>query len=207
MKHLPVAVGLCVAAASLPAQTYLALPATANAAAELNSYEPRGMPFMAANSRVQMFYDSTEVGNQGYVADESPWVVGVGASAISSLPDGYAQNAAAADRYIAALEAGGLATARGTALSDADRLRGEIIERLMCLQAVDLSEICRRHRVEPASFLADIDALPKLIEDGLISREADTLCITARGRPLVRSVCAAFDSHLRSDAGRHARAI
>ncbi|MBL9078190.1 MAG: hypothetical protein JNL08_11840 [Planctomycetes bacterium] len=70
MKHLPVAVGLCVAAASLPAQTYLALPATANAAAELNSYEPRGMPFMAANSRVQMFYDSTEVGNQGFVADE-----------------------------------------------------------------------------------------------------------------------------------------
>ena len=33
---------------------------------------------------------------QGYVADETPWVVGVGASAISCLPQGYTQNAARA---------------------------------------------------------------------------------------------------------------
>jgi oxygen-independent coproporphyrinogen III oxidase len=29
---------------------------------------------------------------QGYVADESPWVIGIGASAISSLPSGFCQN-------------------------------------------------------------------------------------------------------------------
>ncbi len=28
---------------------------------------------------------------QGYVADESPWVIGIGASAISSLPRGFSQ--------------------------------------------------------------------------------------------------------------------
>lgn len=144
---------------------------------------------------------------QGYVADESPWVVGLGASAISSLPDGYAQNVAAADRYIAVLEAGSLATARGVALSDADRLRAEIINKLMCLQSVDLAEVCRRHRVEPAAFLADIDALPQLIEDGLVSREADVLHVTASGRPLVRSVCAAFDGHFKPGVERHSRAI
>jgi oxygen-independent coproporphyrinogen-3 oxidase len=144
---------------------------------------------------------------QGYVADESPWVVGIGASAISSLPEGYVQNMAAAERYIAALEAGGLATARGVALSDVDRLRGEVINRLMCLQAVDLAEICRRHHVEPASFLADIGGLPKLVEDGLVSREGCLLRITDRGRPLVRSVCAAFDTHLTPGIERHARAI
>lgn len=144
---------------------------------------------------------------QGYVADESPWVVGIGASAISSLPDGYVQNSATADRYGAVLESGSLATARGVAFSDADRLRGEIIAKLMCLQSVDISEVCRRHRVEPVSFLADIDALPKLIEDGLVSREADVLRITARGRPLVRSVCAAFDGHFNPGVERHSRAI
>ena len=144
---------------------------------------------------------------QGYVADESPWVVGIGASAISSLPGGYAQNAAAADRYVAALESGALATVRGVALSDADRLRGEIINRLMCLQEVDLAEVCHRHRVEPVSFLADIETLPKLVEDGLLSREGDVLSITDRGRPLVRSVCAAFDGHFTPGIERHARAI
>lgn len=144
---------------------------------------------------------------QGYVADETPWVVGLGASAISSLPGGYAQNIATADRYGAALESGSLATARGVAFTDTDRLRGEIISKLMCLQSVDLSEVCQRHHVEPMSFLADIDALPKLIEDGLVSREADVLRITARGRPLVRSVCAAFDGHFKPGVERHARAI
>lgn len=144
---------------------------------------------------------------QGYVADESPWVVGIGASAISSLPKGYAQNLAAADRYEAALEAGGLATARGVALTDDDRLRGEIITQLMCLRAVDLAEVCQRHRVEPMSFLADIDALPKLVEDGLLSREGCVLRLTDRGRPLVRAVCAAFDSHFTPGVERHARAI
>ncbi|MGE4079047.1 MAG: oxygen-independent coproporphyrinogen III oxidase [Reyranella sp.] len=144
---------------------------------------------------------------QGYVADESPWVVGIGASAISSLLSGFTQNIAAADRYGAALETGALATARGVALSDSDRLRGEIINRLMCLQAVDLAEVCRRHHVEPVSFLAGIDDLPRLIEDGLVNRQGDLLHITDRGRPLVRSVCAAFDSHFTPGLQRHARAI
>ena len=37
---------------------------------------------------------------QGYVADASPWVVGIGASAISSLPAGYSQNAADVAAYM-----------------------------------------------------------------------------------------------------------
>jgi hypothetical protein len=96
---------------------------------------------------------------QGYVASDSPWVVGVGASAISSLPRGFTQNVVSATRYVAAVETGGLATARGLCLSDADRLRGEIIDRLMCLNAADIGSICQRHQVRPAEFLAGVDAL------------------------------------------------
>lgn len=144
---------------------------------------------------------------QGYVASESPWVVGFGASAISSLPRGYTQNAAAAGRYVAAIEAGLLATERGLQLCYDDRLRGEIIDRLMCVNAADIGEICRRHEVGPAEFLAGIDTLPTLIEDGLVALEGERLVVTERGRPLVRCVCAAFDRHLAAGAGRHSRAI
>jgi oxygen-independent coproporphyrinogen III oxidase len=140
---------------------------------------------------------------QGYVVSDSPWVVGFGASAISSLPCGFTQNAASAARYIAAIETGELATARGLRLSDADRLRGEIIDRLMCVNAADIGSICRRHGVRPAEFLAGIDALPKLIEDGLVVLDRERLSVTDRGRPLVRSVCAAFDGHLATGGGRH----
>ena len=140
---------------------------------------------------------------QGYVVSDSPWVVGLGASAISSLPRGFTQNVASAARYIAALETGEFATARGLCLSDADRLRGEIIDRLMCVNAADIGSICRRHRVRPAEFLAGIDSLPKLIEDGLVVLDRERLSVTDLGRPLVRSVCAAFDNHLATGGGRH----
>lgn len=144
---------------------------------------------------------------QGYVVDEQPWVVGLGASAISSLPRGYTQNAADAARYRTLMEAGSFATVRGLELSDADRLRGEIIERLMCTFAVDLGAICRRHDASPEDVLAGAEALPALIGDGLVRREGDRLHVTERGRPLVRFVCAAFDPHLAHVDGRHSRGI
>jgi oxygen-independent coproporphyrinogen-3 oxidase len=144
---------------------------------------------------------------QGYVAADSPWVVGLGASAISSLPRGFTQNAAPAARYVSTLEAGLLATVRGCTVDDTDRLRGEVIDRLMCRNAADIGEICRRHGVRPVDFLADIPALPALIEDGLAEFEGERLRITDLGRPLVRCVCAAFDRHRPGSTGRHSRAI
>jgi oxygen-independent coproporphyrinogen-3 oxidase len=144
---------------------------------------------------------------QGYVVSDSPWVVGIGASAISSLPRGFTQNEASGGRYVAAIEAGLLATVRGLELCDEDRLRGEIIDRLMCLNAVDVGSICRRHDVLPAEFLAGIEDLPRLIEDGLVVRESERLVLTELGRPLVRCVCAAFDRHLAGGRARHSQAI
>jgi oxygen-independent coproporphyrinogen-3 oxidase len=144
---------------------------------------------------------------QGYVADQSPWVVGIGASAISCLPQGYSQNAAQAAAYIGAVEQGGFATVRGVALEAGDRLRGEIIGRLMCGYAVDLARICRRHGIALATFLESISALPSLVSDGLVSMDGARLDVTDRGRPLVRSVCAAFDRYHTGAEGRHARGI
>lgn len=70
MKHLSVAACLCLAVASLPAQSYLLLPATANPTAELNTYDDLGLPFMSPESRLQMFFDANEVGSSGFVADQ-----------------------------------------------------------------------------------------------------------------------------------------
>lgn len=144
---------------------------------------------------------------QGYVAETKPWVVGLGASAISTLPSGYTQNTADARRYGALIDAGCFATTRGYALSAADRLRGEIIERLMCGFAVDLGEVCGRHGVSSKTFVAEIEGLPALIDDGLVRCKGDRLEVTPFGQPLVRFVCAAFDHHLRHTDGRHSRGI
>ncbi|MBL8748916.1 MAG: hypothetical protein JNK78_07140 [Planctomycetes bacterium] len=59
---------LCLAAASLSAQTYLALPAQSDTTAELGSYSL--VPFMQPDARVQMFFDASEVGASTFVADQ-----------------------------------------------------------------------------------------------------------------------------------------
>lgn len=144
---------------------------------------------------------------QGYVADESPWVVGIGASAISCLPQGYTQNVVQAGSYAQAIAQGGLATVRGIAWSAADRLRGDIINELMCHFEADLADICHRHGTTLEPLLSDVAALPALIGDGLAALDGTRLSVTERGRPLVRSVCAAFDRHYTGGEGRHARGI
>ncbi len=62
---LPAALALALAA-STDAQTFVALPATANPGFELPGYTL--VPFMQPNSRVQAFYDAAEVGAP-FVAD------------------------------------------------------------------------------------------------------------------------------------------
>ena len=144
---------------------------------------------------------------QGYVADESPWVIGIGASAISSLPRGHTQNLADTAAYMQAIEAGGFAVARGVTIDADDRLRGDIIGQLMCGYTAEVGDACRRHGVAPDAFFGGIGALDGLQRDGLVVVDRERLVVTDRGRPLVRSVCAAFDRYYTGAEGRHARGI
>jgi hypothetical protein len=59
---------LCCAVASLTAQNYVTLPPTAAPAQELGSYSQ--LPLMQPNARVQVFYDSVEVGIAPLLLDE-----------------------------------------------------------------------------------------------------------------------------------------
>ncbi len=144
---------------------------------------------------------------QGYVADGSPWVIGVGASAISCLPSGFSQNASDPAKYMTAVERGEFATARGIAVGTEDRLRGDIIGQLMCSYVADVGAACRKYSAELPGFLAGIDGLGTLVRDGLVALDGESLIVTERGRPLVRSVCAAFDRYYTGREGRHARGI
>jgi len=145
---------------------------------------------------------------QGYVADRAAFVAGIGASAISSLPRGFTQNAADPSRYMAAVATGGFATARGVALTRDDRLRGAIIERVMCHNAVDLAALCSEYQVSHKAFRASLDPhLDRLERDGLIRRADAQVTVTETGRPFVRFVCAAFDRHYAGGAGRHSRGL
>jgi oxygen-independent coproporphyrinogen-3 oxidase len=144
---------------------------------------------------------------QGYTTDAAATLLGVGASAIGSLPQGFVQNITAETAWRAAVAEGRLPIARGVAASDDDRFRGEIIERLMCDLAVDLSKVCIRHGRDPAELNDALRKLVPFVGDGLARMEAGRLRVVGPGRLVVRSICAAFDQHFAPEAGRHSRAL
>ena len=144
---------------------------------------------------------------QGYTSDACHTVLGFGASAIGGLPDGFVQNAAAARDYRDRIAGGGLATVRGVVRTGDDRLRGDVIERLMCDFEVDLGAVCRAHGVAPGQLDVDGRRLDAFRADGLVAVDGDALRITAAGRPLARAVASLFDTHLAPDAARHSRAV
>lgn len=142
---------------------------------------------------------------QGYTTDTAPVLLGLGASAIGSIGApalaGYAQNEPEERRYVAAVEAGRLPVKRGRLLSEDDRLRRHVIERVMCDFVLDLTEL-------PATLLEEArPALERLEADGIVALAPDMLWVTAPGRRHVRHVAACFDAYLGNGAGRHSAAV
>jgi oxygen-independent coproporphyrinogen-3 oxidase len=140
---------------------------------------------------------------QGYTADPADALLGFGASAIGSLPQGFVQNAPDAGGYARAIDASRLATVRGLALTADDRRRGRIIERLMCDFAADLDTLAGPDR----DFAAELAALAPLAADGLLRIEGRRIAVTEQGRPFVRLVAATFDAYLAQARARHSVAV
>ncbi len=144
---------------------------------------------------------------QGYTTDTAPVLLGFGASSIGSLPQGYAQNVTAVPLWHEHIAAGQLPTARGVVLSADDRLRREVIERLMCEGQVVLSAVLARHGVGPGYFVTALPVLARLAADGLVAFDGDRLAMRPEARAFVRNVAAVFDTYLEQGAARHAQAI
>jgi oxygen-independent coproporphyrinogen III oxidase len=145
---------------------------------------------------------------QGYTSDDADALIGLGASAIGRLPQGFVQNTPAIRTYSAAIDAGRYATAKGLALSEEDRLRGRIIERILCDLEVDLEAFANAASGSClAGFEPELAALEPLENQGLVEREERRIRVTERGRPFVRLVAAAFDAYLREGKARHSVAV
>jgi oxygen-independent coproporphyrinogen-3 oxidase len=143
---------------------------------------------------------------QGYTTDAAEVLIGLGSSAIGRTPPGYAQNTVLISDYLARVNEGRLPTARGYALTAEDKVRGAVIERIMCDRKVDLAAVCGSHGWDPEG-LVDRNRLGELIDDGLVEERGSVLEVTAPALPLVRSVAAAFDAYLNDNAGRYSRAV
>jgi oxygen-independent coproporphyrinogen-3 oxidase len=150
---------------------------------------------------------------QGYSTRAECDLVALGVSSISKVGDTYAQNAKTLAEYYRMIDAGTLAVQRGVALNDDDRVRREVIQRLMCATRLEFAGIEAAHGIRFEDyFAAELAALAPLEADGLVVREGRSLRITARGRLLMRNVAMVFDAHLPkmaplADQPRFSRAV
>ena len=142
---------------------------------------------------------------QGYTDDTADTLIGLGASAISRFPQGYAQNAPGTSAYTRAIREGRFATAKGHEFRGEDILRARLIEALMCDFRIDAAEIRGRFGLSD-SELAKL-FLPAWREFGdMVEVSASGFVIPERARPLTRMIARTFDAYDLSKAG-HSPAV
>jgi len=197
--------------AALPgASERIALENTARAALAEVGYEAIGLDHFALTSdEMAVAARSGELHRnfQGYTTDDAEALIGLGASSIGKLAQGFAQNDPDIGRWRKAVDAGRLPVAKGRALDDDDRLRAAIIERVMCDYAVDLDAVTAAFGVGVDAVADAFERLAEPLADGLATLDGHRLTVTEAGRPLVRIVASAFDVYLARAAARHSVAV
>lgn len=139
---------------------------------------------------------------QGYVLEAADALIGIGPSAISTLPRGYAQNAPEPSAWADAIAAGRLAPVRGHELSDDDRVRGRVIEQIMCDFEADLAPLGGA-----AACAEDLSELAPMFADSMLDLQEDRLILSPEARPFCRLVAMAFDAYAQSGRARHSVAV
>ena len=144
---------------------------------------------------------------QGYTTDMADTLLGFGASAIGRLRQGYVQNAIGLGDYATRIAAGALATVKGYVLTADDRLRADLIERIMCDFTVDIASVAQRHNIDSSGLFRMFPRLTQLLADGLAERHGQEIRVTAGARHLVRTVASAFDAYLEKPVRTYSRAV
>lgn len=144
---------------------------------------------------------------QGYTCERADALIGLGASSVSQLPQGYLQNAPASADYERRVTSSGLAVVRGFELSAADRMRAWVIERLMCGLSFSRCDLLGKFGEAARPIIREAEYLAAANTDQLFERCGNRFVVTERGRPFVRSIATAFDLYLDAGKGRHSTAV
>jgi oxygen-independent coproporphyrinogen-3 oxidase len=122
--------------------------------------------------------------------------IGLGVAAVSQIDGLYVQNSRDLQGYQAQLDRGQLASWRGFRCGPDDRLRAEVIERLICDFCLDIRRIEARFGLVFREYFADAwPALEQMQRDGLVGLDEASIAILPAGRLLVHAVCRLFDRY------------
>lgn len=178
-------------------------------------YEFIGMDHFALpdDSMVKARTNGTLVRNfQGYSTHGGLDLLSFGPSAISQIGDTFAQNARKLPDWRIAIEQNGHpATCRGLSRTTDDRVRAEIIERIMCSGQLIYADMERFFQLSFRSYFnEELKQLEPMAENGLIEWCKGGFRVTAAGMMFLRAIAKVFDAYLvpnRQQQGRFSRIV
>ena len=144
---------------------------------------------------------------QGYSKDGADVLIGFGASAISTLPGGYAQNTSDTKLYMTEVANGKSTWTRGVATDEDDKRRRQIINALLCQFEVDLAAFMGNAPCIYAAFGREMQLLSEYAAANLINITGSRLSILPQGRIFARLVASVFDTYLPEHVTNHAVAV
>lgn len=143
---------------------------------------------------------------QGYSTKSGSDLYAFGMSGISNLENVYAQNHKTLPEYYDAVDNGVLATRCGYRLNHDDRIRREVITRLMCDFELNKSHIAECFDVDFDDYFAESTVkLGRFVDDGLVEPTEAGYRVTPTGRLVIRNIAMCFDRYI--DGMRKSRPI
>ncbi len=145
---------------------------------------------------------------QGYTSDHADVLIGIGASSIGRLPQGYVQNTPSTHEYQRRIEGDEkFATVRGIHLSDDDRMRAWLIERLMCDFGFSAADLSRRFGQVADAALSEAAVLAANDTEHHFVQSGEQFLVTESGRPYLRLIASQFDRYLKQGETRHSVSV
>ncbi len=146
---------------------------------------------------------------QGYSTRGETDIYAFGMSSISQTNDAYWQNQKELPKYYEALDSNLSPIAKGYFLTEDDKIRRQVIMRLMCDMSMDYVSLSKILGVDFSSYFQDeLNSLSGLEADGLIKTHETGLIVTELGRLLIRNIAIRFDAYNASGtASRFSKSI
>jgi len=134
---------------------------------------------------------------QGYTTHGHCDLIGLGVSAISQVGNVYCQNASDVTLYQQSIDHDQLATTRGLRCNDDDRIRGMVIQRLICDFELSFEIVERSFGIDFRHYFQEIwPSLERMQADDLIELTDTSLSIRPAGRLLAHAICMQFDQYM-----------
>ena len=122
----------------------------------------------------------------------------------------YAQNFKTEKEYYKTIDSGMIPTSKGYRLSEDDRIRRDVIMKIMCDFELNMSSMEEKQGINFSKYFAyGLEALKIFIDDGLVTIDGNMIRISEMGRLLIRNIAMSFDGYIerKEDAGRYSRTV